>query len=125
MNWLRKVPHSIRSASGLEWTLWRKLPLIALVGTVLPLLGLGLCYALYDPEASASAARALQLARYVVAAVIVFHWSMVITVAIGCAIVMVMKGPAYQADSYPVSHSDQPRGPSPTPGAAPPPDSPP
>lgn len=109
MNWLQKVPHSIRSASGLEWALWRKLPVIALMGTLLPLLGLGVMYALSDREASASTARAFQLARYVVGAIIVFHWSMVLTVAVGCVIVMVMKGPGYQADSYPVSHSDQPR----------------
>ena len=38
MRWLNKLPDSIRSASGLEWRLWRKLPLIALVGTALPLL---------------------------------------------------------------------------------------
>lgn len=29
--------------------------------------------------------------------------------AIGCVIVMVMKGPAYVADGYPVSHRDRPR----------------
>ena len=75
MNWLKKIPNSIRSASGLEWVLWRKLPLIALMGTLLPL----------------------------------FHWSMVLTAAVGCVIVMGMKGPGYQADSYPLSHSDQPR----------------
>jgi hypothetical protein len=109
MNWLKKIPHSIRSASGLEWVLWRKLPLIALMGTLLPLLGLGVLYTLTDPDASANAARAIQLARYVVAAIIVFHWSMVLTAAVGCVIVMVMKGPGYQADSYPLSHSDQPR----------------
>ena len=109
MNWLQKVPHSIRSASGLEWALWRKLPMIALMGTLLPVLGLGLFYALSDPDTSASAARTLQLARYVVVAIIVFHWTMVLTVAVGCVIVMVMKGPGYQADSYPLSHSDKPR----------------
>jgi hypothetical protein len=41
--------------------------------------------------------------------VLIFHWTMVITLAIGCVIVMVMKGPGYMADSYPVSHGDQPR----------------
>lgn len=109
MGWLEKVPNSIRSASGLEWALWRKLPHIALLGTLLPLLCLGIAYALTDADASASAVRSLQLARYVVIAVIVFNWTMVLTVAIGCVVVMVMKGPAYQADSYAVSHSDQPR----------------
>ena len=54
MNWLKKIPNSIRSASGLEWVLWRKLPLIALMGTLLPLLGLGVLYTLTDPDASAN-----------------------------------------------------------------------
>jgi hypothetical protein len=109
MNWLQKLPNSVRSASGLEWKLWRKLPLIALLGTVLPLLGLLALYATADPQASAAQSRWLQMAEYFVGAVLIFHWTMVITVAIGCVIVMVMKGPGYIADSYPVSHRDQPR----------------
>ena len=111
MNWLKKLPKTRRSNSGLEWVLWRKLPLIALLGTLLPLLGLGLVHllALAEPQASAADIRWLQMAGYVVGGVIVFHWSLVITIAIGCVIVMVMKGPGYVADGYRVSHSDQPR----------------
>ena len=109
MNWLRKIPHSIRSASGLEWKLWRKLPLIALLGTALPLLGLWAVHATVDQDTSAAQERWLQMADYFVGAVLAFHWTMVLTVAIGCIIVMVMKGPGYEADSYPVSHSEQPR----------------
>ena len=37
MNWLQKLPGFTRSAPGLEWALWKKLPWIALAGTVLPL----------------------------------------------------------------------------------------
>lgn len=97
------------SASGLEWTLWRKLPLIALLGTALPLLGLGLVRLLADPPVSAAQERWLQTADYVAWGVLVFHWTMVLTVGIGCIIVMVMKGPGYIADGYAVSHSDRPR----------------
>ena len=109
MNWLQKIPHSVRTASGLEWTLWRKLPMIALLGTVLPLLGLLAVHTMTDTDVNAEHVRWLQMAYYFVGAVLVFHWSMVITVAIGCVIVMVMKGPGYVADGYPVSHSDRPR----------------
>ncbi|MEP6966136.1 MAG: hypothetical protein ABI845_11665, partial [Polaromonas sp.] len=109
MNWLKKLPQNRRANSGLEWLLWRKLPLIALLGTLLPLLSLGLVHLLADPQASAADIRWLQMAGYVVGGVIVFYWSMVATVAIGCVIVMVMKGPGYVADGYRVSHSDQPR----------------
>jgi hypothetical protein len=109
MNWLQKLPNSVRSASGLEWTLWRRLPLIAMLGTALPLLGLLALHAIGDTQASAAQIRWLQMADYFVGAVLIFHWTMVITVAIGCVIVMVMKGPGYTADSYPVSHRDEPR----------------
>lgn len=109
MNWLKKLSHSRRAASGLEWTLWRKLPLITVVGTLLPLAGLALVYLLADSKPDPAEARWLQMLNYVVGGVIIFHWSMVATVAIGCLIVMVMKGPGYVADGYKVSHSDQPR----------------
>lgn len=109
MNWLKKLPQTRRANSGLEWLLWRKLPLIALLGTALPLLVLGLVHLLADPQASAADIRWLQMVDYVVGGVVVFHWSMVLTVGIGCVIVMVMKGPGYVADGYRVSHSDQPR----------------
>ncbi len=109
MNWLKKLPQTRRANSGLEWRLWRKLPLIALLGTLLPLLVLGLVHLLADPQASAADIRWLQMFDYMVGGVIVFHGSMVVTVGIGCVIVMVMKGPGYVADGYRVSHSDQPR----------------
>ena len=109
MKWLQKVPNSQRAAAGLEWTLWRKLPWIAALGTALPLLALLALHMWAEPQTSAAHARWLEMADFFVGAVLVFHWTMVMTVAIGCIIVMVMKGPAYQADSYPVSHSDQPR----------------
>lgn len=109
MNWFKKIPQSQRSATGLEWRLWRKLPLIALVGTVLPLLCLGLLHLLADPQADAAELRWLQMMGYVLGGLILFHWSMVATVGIGCIIVIIMKGPGYVADGYRVSHSDQPR----------------
>lgn len=46
MNWLKKLTSTQRAASGLEYTLWRKLPLIAAVGTALPLSGLALVHLL-------------------------------------------------------------------------------
>jgi hypothetical protein len=109
MNWFKKIPHQYSAASGLEWWLWRKLPLIALAGTVLPLLGLALLHLLAEPEPDASEARWMQMMDYMVGGVIAFHWSMVLTIGIGCVIVMVMKGPGYVADGYWVSHRDQPR----------------
>ena len=109
MNWFRKISHAQRAASGLECKLWRRLPLVALSGTVLPLLFLALVHLLADAAPDAAELRRLQLMGYKVGGLIFFHWSMVVTVAIGCIIVRVMKGPAYVADGFKVSHSDQPR----------------
>ena len=109
MSWLNKLPNSIRSASGLEWKLWRKLPLIFLVGTALPLAAAVALHLLTD-QTSAAQSRWLQTMDYVVAGVVIFHWTAVATIAIGCVVVMLMKGPAYVADDpMEVSHSDQPR----------------
>ena len=108
MNWFNKLPNSVRSAPGLEWALWRKLPAILAVGTVLPLLALGAYHWIAD-TATPAAQRALLLTDYMVVGLLVFHWTAVFTVAIGCVVVMAMKGPAYVADGFPVSHSDKPR----------------
>lgn len=36
------------------------------------------------------------------------EWALVLTAAIGCAIVILMKGPIYTADSYPTPDADRP-----------------
>jgi hypothetical protein len=108
MGWFNKLPNSIRSASGLEWKLWRKLPLIFLVGTTIPLAAAIALHVLTDKDSLAQA-RWLQIMDYVVAGVVIFHWTAVATIAIGCVVVMVMKGPGYVADGMEVSHSDRPR----------------
>jgi hypothetical protein len=62
-----------------------------------------------DAQAAADA-RWLQTMDYVVAGVVVFHWTAVLTIAIGCVVVMLMKGPGYVADDpMELSHSDKPR----------------
>lgn len=90
----------------MEWQLWRRLPQILMVGTVLPLTGLAFLH-LGMQGASAAEARGLQILDFVVTGILVFHWTAVLTVGIGCAVVMVMKGPAYEADSYPLPDGDQ------------------
>ena len=75
----------------------------------MPLLCLTVLHLMADAQSSEAHARWLQMANFMAGAIIVFHWTMVLTVAIGCIIVMVMKGPGYVADGYRVSHSDAPR----------------
>jgi len=108
MAWLNKLPDSIRSPAGMEWTLWRKLPLIWLAGTAVPLLA-AIALHVFTNQDNDAQVRWLQTMDYVVAGVVIFHWTTVFTIAIGCIVVMLMKGPGYVADALEVSHSDKPR----------------
>lgn len=108
MNGLQKLPDFQRSAPSLEWGLWRKLPAIMATGTALPLLGM-LVVRMWAPEPmTAATERMVTLANDFAIAVVVLHWTLALTVAIGCVIVMLMKGPAYVADAYELPHRDQP-----------------
>jgi hypothetical protein len=98
-----KLPGFERSAPGLEQRIWRRLPAILLCGTLLPLALAAVNRALApDPPLAARSEAALLLWDYAMFGVVVLHWSLVLTVALGCFIVRVMKGPAYVADAYPL-----------------------
>ena len=103
MNLFNELPGFVPSAPGLEHRIWRRLPAILLWGTLLPLLlsGVNRTLALEAADLSASNA-ALLLWDYKMIGVVVLHWTLVLTLAIGCFIVRVMKGPAYVADAYPM-----------------------
>lgn len=106
MSALNKLPGFRRAPAGLEWSVLRRLPLIALAGTVLPLAG-ALVAALVLGGDPASAKLIVTL-RIVLVSVLVLHWTVVFTAALVCVIVLVAKGPAYVADAYPLIDSDRP-----------------
>ena len=118
MNWLKKLPGSQRSPHGLEWALWKKLPRILVLGTLLPALG-PLAARLWwtDDPLPAATLRLMTRIDFFAISLVVLHWTLVLTLAIGCAIIIVMKGPAYVADAYEVPHREQPGG-EPADGAA-------
>ena len=103
MNLFNKLPGFVRSPPGLEQRIWWRLPAILLLGTLLPLMLAAINHVLASavPESGASN-RALLLWDYTMIGVVVLHWMLVVTVALGCFIVRVMKGPAYVADAYPL-----------------------
>ena len=49
-----------------------------------------------------------QTFEYALMGLAIFHLTMVLTVAFGCVIVMIMKGPQYTSDSYPVQDAERP-----------------
>ena len=102
MNYLKKLDGFQLSPAGLEWQIWKKLHVILAVGTALPLLASGGAYVLNGFEPATQNTRAVEQFFYVMLGLVMLHWTLVLTLAIGCVIVILMKGPAYVADAYPM-----------------------
>jgi hypothetical protein len=109
MDWFQKLPGFQRTPYGIEWRILRRMPTVALAGTVLPALMALAARWLIGGATAAEVARNLQRFDYMMIGLVIFLWTLVLTVVIGCVIVWLMKGPAYVADGLPVSHSDTPR----------------
>lgn len=109
MNWFQKLPGFQRTPYGLEWRILRLIPHAALAGTALPALVALAARYLIGGSTEAELARNLQRFDFMMIGLVIFIWTLVLTVAIGCAIVWLMKGPAYVADGLELSHSDTPR----------------
>jgi hypothetical protein len=108
MSLFNRLPGFARAPAGLEWALIRRLPLVVVAGTAIPLLCLlvvRLAAAWASNDAAAKVAMTLEIA---LVSVTVFYWTTVFTVALGCLIVMIAKGPAYVADAYPLPDADAP-----------------
>jgi len=112
LNWLNKLADEQakqpRAAAGLEWRLWQKLPTLLGWGGAATL-ALALAFWWLSPDSPAAAQQREQLLlMYRLVGLLVLYWTLVVTLAIGCVVVMVMKGPAYVADPYPPAHRDRP-----------------
>ena len=106
MNWLRKVEER-QTPPGIEVQILRKLPRITLVGTLL-ILALPVLARILPPDPAADIAKQVRSVDIFAIGAEISFITLVFTVAIGCVIVHIMKGPAYAADSLPVEHSDRP-----------------
>lgn len=109
MNWLRKLPGHQRTPAGFELRLLRMMPTVWLAGTLLPALMAFAARYLLTGNTEAELARNIQMFDYAMIGLVILIWTLVLTITIGCIIVWLMKGPAYVADGYEVSHSDKPR----------------
>jgi len=101
MDYFKKL-HNRREPPGLERRILRKLPMALLGSTAVPLL-LSFGGRWFPPEGTRQ-----ELYKYT-SSVDIFAislgltlWTAAFTVAIGCVVVVVMKGPAYVADAYPM-----------------------
>ena len=95
-----------------------KLPIFVAAGTAIPIF----CYVIAPlfRTAELSPEKYLTGVGIYAVATVLTAWTAAFTVAIGCLIVMIMKGPAYVADRYPLSDAEQPRRKSAKTGGGPP-----
>ncbi|MDH3531517.1 MAG: hypothetical protein OEO82_01230 [Gammaproteobacteria bacterium] len=100
--------HNRCAPAGLELVILKKLPLVLLIGTLLPV-ALSVLVRIWPVAGGDVAKHVASVDIFAIAATITFLTG-VFTVAIGCVVVFIMKGPAYVADPYPLEHADRPEG---------------
>lgn len=102
MHLFNKLPDFQRSPSGLEWRLFKKLPRYFLLCIAMPCLIMAW---LYFNNATLSPAQLRTI--YLCLGIIFSIWFFIGTIAIGCVVVIIMKGPAYVADPYAMPIEDK------------------
>jgi CHASE2 domain-containing sensor protein len=111
MNLFNRLPGFVREPPGRERKVLRSLPPLFLFGTLaLGLLSLIARYFPWSGSATEIATRITTIDIYVISLVLLL-WNVLITVAIAAFIIMIMKGPAYVADAYPLVETDDPKPP--------------
>jgi hypothetical protein len=103
-----KNPQSVRYPAGLEWQLFKKLPLLVFIG-VFVFGSLWLLVNLWPFEGSDQQVLSLvgQL-EFALIGALIFYLSMLVAALFGCVMVMIMKGPEYRADGLVLSDPDEP-----------------
>lgn len=103
-----RLPGSRREPPGLERTVLRKLPLLALWGTAVAVLPALFARVAWGASTSPEVYRAVHMADIWALGSVTLFWAALLTVGIFCVVVLVMKGPAYIADRYDLPDSDRP-----------------
>lgn len=102
------LPGFQKTPPGLERSLLRRLPAVLWQGTALLVLcALVAQFWPWDGTGAQVHTRITTLHIGLIS-LMVLHWTVVLTVAIGAFIVLVMKGPAYVADAYPMDEAEHP-----------------
>lgn len=102
MNLFNRLPGFPRTPAGKERLVLRRLPSAILFGTLLLAVPSLLARIFVDPSAPLT----VTTIDIYVASLIILHWTVVLTVGIAAFIIMVMKGPAYVADAYPLQEAE-------------------
>lgn len=104
---MRKL-HNQHHPAGLEWRILKMLPMIVAGGVFVPLF-LSAFVRLFPFTRPEAEILKLQIGIDILSISLFFAvLSAVITVAIGCITIVLMKGPAYVADAYNLDDADKP-----------------
>lgn len=102
MNLFNRLPGFPRTPAGKERVVLRQLPKVFLLGTLLLAVPSLLARLITSPDD----ALAVMTTDIYVISLIILHWTIVFTVGIAAFIIMMMKGPAYVADAYPLQEAE-------------------
>ncbi|WP_353431429.1 hypothetical protein [Polynucleobacter sp. MWH-UH23A] len=104
---LNRLPGFQTSPPGKERSILRQAPFWTLMGTLAILMPSFLTRIISsDPKVAGNSG----LIDILVIATLICYWIAIFTIVIGAYIVVLMKGPAYVADAYPLEDSDRPKG---------------
>jgi hypothetical protein len=102
MKLFNRLPGFTRTPPGKERVVLRELPKYLWLGSLLLLIP-SLVVRLLAGEGESLLVMSTDI--YVVS-LIILHWTVILTIAIAAFIVLVMKGPAYVADAYPLIEAE-------------------
>lgn len=109
MDPFKKLPGYRKAPPGLERKILRLVPKVFLVGTVLILLPSLVARIWTIDDAAWVINKFITTIDIYAFGLLTVLWTALFTVGVGAFTVMVMKGPAYVADAYPLPDADKPR----------------
>ena len=109
MDPFKKLPGYRKAPAGLERVILRLIPKVFVVGTALILLPSVIARLWTMDEAPWMVSKFINTIDIYSFALLAVLWTGLFTVGVGAFTVMVMKGPAYVADAYPLPDADKPR----------------
>lgn len=110
MGAFNRLPGYRPSPPGFERVFLRRVPALLFAGSLLAGL-VAISFRIWPPvDALGDSTRLIDLRDAQLLTLLAFYWFVVLTMALAAFIVIVMKGPAYVADAYPLSDAERPGG---------------
>lgn len=109
-DWFRRLPQSQRAPAGLERVILRRLPGVMRWGSAVSLVPSVVVRIAALLGGEPDALWSWHRADFYSAGLLFVFWNLALVVAIGAFMVLVMKGPAYVADAYPLVEAQRPPG---------------